>query len=136
MSNYIKHSGIIESIEQSKVRVRIVQASACASCKIASHCDVSDASTKIVEICAEAEGLSEGQKVIISTSNASAHRAVFIAFIIPLLILIGMLIGTKTFGFSDASAALTSITLLLPYYISVWLLRNRIAKSISFRIEL
>ncbi|MQO97027.1 SoxR reducing system RseC family protein, partial [Prevotella copri] len=38
MNNKIKHSGIVESVEEGCVCIRIVQSSACSACKVAAHC--------------------------------------------------------------------------------------------------
>jgi len=50
MNNKIRHSGIIDSIENSTVRVRILQTSACAACKVAAHCNASESKEKLVDV--------------------------------------------------------------------------------------
>ena len=50
MENRIRHEGIIEAVDGATARVRILQVSACAGCKIASHCHTSDSKEKIVDV--------------------------------------------------------------------------------------
>ena len=135
MKSKISHVGVIDSIEDSHVRVRIVQTTACAGCKVASHCNASESKVKMIDVWTDAKGLSIGQEVVVSTSGETASRAVLIGFGIPLAILIGVLIGLKMAGESDDIAALGGIGALIPYYIGVWLLRQRIARRISFQLE-
>lgn len=145
MKSKISHVGVIDSIEDSHVRVRIVQTAACAGCKVASHChsalslgspkDASEAKVKIIDVWTDTKGLSIGQEVVVSTSGETASRAVLLGFGIPLSILLGVLIGLKMAGEGDVIAALGGIGALIPYYISMWLLRQRIARRVSFQLE-
>ena len=50
MSQKISHSGVVESILDGCVKVRIIQTSACAACKVASHCNAAESKVKIVDI--------------------------------------------------------------------------------------
>ena len=50
MSTDIKHCGVVDEVEDGCVKVRIVQSSACASCKVASHCNASENKEKVVEV--------------------------------------------------------------------------------------
>ena len=97
--------------------MRILQASACAACKVASRCHTAEAKEKIIDVTVdgrEAFRWEKGQTVTVCTSEAMAGRALLLGFGIPLLM---MLVS------------------LVPYYIGLWFFRNRIARSISFQIE-
>ena len=135
MNSRIRHVGVVDSIEHSHVRVRIVQAAACSGCKVANHCNASEAKEKIIDVYTDTRGLKTGEEVVVSTSGTTAGRATLRGFIIPLSVLIGVLFVMKVLGYSDAVSALWAMGALAPYYISVWLLRERIAKSISFQLE-
>jgi sigma-E factor negative regulatory protein RseC len=135
MNSRIRHVGVVDSIEHSHVRVRIVQAAACSACKVASHCNASEAKEKIIDVYTDANGLRIGEEVVVSTSGSTASRATLIGFVIPLGILVGVLFVMKILGYSDEASALWAMGALIPYYICVWLLRERIAKSISFQLE-
>ena len=50
MSNKISHLGVVDSIEGDRVKVRIIQTSACAACKVATHCTASESKVKMVDV--------------------------------------------------------------------------------------
>ena len=135
MSNEIRHAGVIDAIENQHIRVRIVQQAACASCKVASRCNASDAKEKIVDVFRDAKGLSIGQHVVVSTSGKAVWYAMLLGFGCPLVLLLVMLVTAKACGRSDGFAALLSVGALVPYYIMVWLFRAKVARQISFRLE-
>jgi sigma-E factor negative regulatory protein RseC len=135
MKSKIRHAGVIDSIEHSHVRVKIVQAAACAGCKVASHCNASEAKEKIIDVYTDVEGLVVGQEVTVSTSNATAGRAIFLGFVIPLIIMTGVLIVLKMLNYDDGITALWAIGSLIPYYFLLWILRDRISRQVSFELE-
>ena len=75
MSNKISHSGIIKSIEDNCIKVQIVQTSACAACKVASHCNAAESKVKIVDVFTNAIGYQVGQEVTVWASKDVANRA-------------------------------------------------------------
>ena len=82
MENSVRHEGTIESIEDRHIRVRIVQNSACAACKVASRCNASESKIKIVDVYDEeaAKTHQVGDSVVVSTSSRSAGRALLLGF--------------------------------------------------------
>ena len=137
MENQIRHDGIVESVENGHVRVRIVQTSACAGCKVAAHCHASEAKEKVVDVHVggNASQWHEGQQVVVTTQSSMAGKALLIGFGFPLLLMLAVLIVLNTAGCSEGMTALLMLGVLVPYYITVWLLRQHIAREISFRIE-
>ena len=77
MSNKIRHEGVIDSIDEGCVHVRILQTSACAACKVAGYCNAAEAKEKIVDVfCNPREReLLPGQSVTVSASGDVAARA-------------------------------------------------------------
>ena len=136
MSDKISHSGVVDSIEGDCVKVRIVQTSACAACKVASHCHASESKEKMVDVfCCDTEKYATGQEVTVWASREVANRALLLGFGIPLLLLIGVLLAVLRWTGEEGMAALASVGALAPYYIVLWLLRDRIRQRVSFRIE-
>lgn len=135
MTNKIKHTGIIDSIEDGRIKVRIVQVSACASCKIANHCNASESKEKLIDVYADTHKYEIGQEVVVTASKDMANRALALGFGLPFLIMISVLIVTLSITGNEVTAALSAIAALLPYYISLWLARDKIALRISFQIE-
>ncbi|MBR2290965.1 MAG: SoxR reducing system RseC family protein [Prevotella sp.] len=135
MSNRISHSGIIESVADNLVKVRIVQTSACASCKVASHCNASESKVKIVDVLTPGSAYQVGQQVVVSTSKDVANRALFLGFGVPFLLLVGVLVLALRLTSDEGLAALSALGSLLPYYFLLWLLRDRIQRQVSFQID-
>ena len=50
MDEKITHAGIVEQVDGGRVRVRIMQTSACAACKVAGHCNAAEAKEKLVDV--------------------------------------------------------------------------------------
>ena len=136
MSNKISHLGVVDSIEGDRVKVRIIQTSACAACKVATHCTASESKVKMVDVfgCDTAK-YKAGQEVVVSASREVANRAILLGFGLPLLLLIGVLLMVLRWTGDEGMAALASLAALLPYYIVLWLLRDSIGQRVSFQID-
>ena len=85
----------MESVAEGCVKVRILQTSACAACKVASHCNASDKKEKIVEVfCDDAASYQKGQEVRVTASKQVAANALLLGFGLPFLLLMLILIVT------------------------------------------
>lgn len=136
MENSIRHEGIVEAAREGHVQVRIVQTSACAGCKVASHCSAAEAREKLIDVCVtDATRWQVGQQVVVSTERGMAGRALLLGFGLPLMLMLAVLVVTIAAGCSEGVTALLMLGSLVPYYIIVWLCRHIISKKISFRIE-
>jgi len=136
MSNKISHSGIVDSIVGDCIKVRIVQTSACASCKVAGHCNAAESKVKIVDVFgAGGKGCQVGQEVTVSASKDVAGRALLLGFGLPFVVLLAVLLVSLYLTGSEGLSALLALGALMPYYLLIWLFRNRIQQKISFQIE-
>ena len=136
MNEKIRHEGVIESVTDRKVIVRIFQTAACSSCQIANHCSASEAKEKLIEVCADNETpLNIGQHVVVSTSSKVAFLSVWLGFGLPLLLMLGVLFFSLWIGADESTAALAAIGILIPYYIIIWCSRKQISRRVSFTIE-
>lgn len=136
MSQKISHSGIVERIEGDCIKVRIVQTSACAACKVASHCNAAESKMKIVDVFGcDTTNYSTGQEVTVWASRDVANRALLLGFGVPFLLLVCVLLIALRLTANEGLAALWALGSLVPYYFALWLLRNRIQRGISFQIE-
>ena len=136
MSNKITHSGTVKSIADGCIKVQIVQTSACAACKVASHCNASESKVKIVDVFTRDTNIYQiGQEVTVWASKDVANRALLLGFGAPFLLLICVLmIALKFFG-DEGLAALAALASLVPYYLALWVMKDRIQRQISFNIE-
>ena len=136
MSTKITHSGVIESIEDGCVHVRIVQTSACAACKVAGYCNAAESKEKVVDVFdSNSQAYSVGQQVTVTTSGSVAAKALLWAFGIPFLLMMTVLVAVLLLTGSEGTAAVSALASLVPYYAVLWLLRDRMRQQLAFAIE-
>ena len=136
MGNRISHSGIVESIQNGCVKVRIVQTSACAACKVASHCNAVESKVKLVDVfCCDTAKYRTGQEVTVWASRDVANKALFLGFGMPLLLLLCVLVVVLYLTHNEGLAALVALGSLIPHYMILWLCKDRIRQQVSFRLE-
>lgn len=136
-TNDISHEGTIISIEKENLRVRIIQNSACASCKIAGHCQTSESKERIIEVTTpDYADFSVGDKVNVTESVGVGAKAVVFGFILPLALMMAAIISAITaFDASEGVAALAGIASLLPYYLVLYFLRGYMKNIMGFGID-
>ena len=136
MSDKIRHSGIVESIEDACVHVRIVQTSACAACQVASHCHAAESKEKRVDVYhADTAGLKAGDAVTVVASRQVAARALLWGFGLPLIVMLAVLLLTLRLTGQEGTAALAGLASLVPYYAVLWLMRGRLREQLTFTLE-
>ncbi len=136
MNQRISHSGMIESIEEGCVHVRIVQHSACTTCKVAGYCHAAESKEKMIDVyCDAVADYKVGQQVTVSTSGQVAVKALLWAFGVPFVLLLAMLILVLLLTGNEGWAALGALAILVPYYAILWLLRDKMREQLAFTIE-
>ncbi len=135
MENKIKHVGIVQAIENGRVIVRIVQSSACATCKAAQQCNAAESKAKTVFVYTDNAEYFVGQDVVVTASYKVGFTAVCLSMLMPMLIMMMVLFIMTTLGCTELFSALTCIGILIPYYILLYLFRKQINKRVSFSIQ-
>ena len=126
----------MESVAEGCVKVRILQTSACAACKVASHFNASDKKEKIVEVfCDDAASYQKGQEVRVTASKQVAANALLLGFGLPFLLLMLILIVTLKLSGNEGVAAIAALASLAPYYLVLWLFKDRIRQRLAFALE-
>ena len=134
MSDRITHEGIIDTIEKDTIFVRILSKSACAACHSKSMCSVSEMTEKLVEIHNAGSHFTTGQEVNVILDQTLGNKAVVLGYLIPFVIMILTLVVASSL-FSELWAGLSAIAILPPYYLLLYVFRNKLSKTFSFRIE-
>lgn len=136
MNDTVSHEGIITSINEDEVQVKILSRSGCVSCNIKSACNMSEMQEKIITIPAPKDkNLSIGQEVKISIGIGQANKAVVFAYIIPLIILVSMIFVLNALKLEEGINALISIGSLIPYYLILFLFRDKIKRKFEYEID-
>lgn len=134
--NKISHQGFVESVEGDSAVVRIVQTSACAACKAASHCSAAESKEKLVtaRIC-DGHTPKVGDSVVVSMPGVSGRDAVVFAFVLPFIIMVVVLYCCLRLSSDEAMAAIVGIGSLIPYYLILYLFRGRLKRKFLFELE-
>lgn len=133
----ISHIGIVEDIKGQAVQVRIQQASACDLCHAKSICSSADTKEKIVEVRAAEGSVAVGDKVMVEGAASMGMKAVFLAYVLPLILLILVMVLCLTLiaPGNEVLAALVSLGILLPYAFLLYLLKDKLNKKFRFEIR-
>ncbi len=136
MSDMISHKGRVVSITPEMTSVEIISESACASCHAKSMCGLGSAKTKLVELPTNPwDDLKVGDEVQVQLKASMGHRAVWIAYVVPFLILVAAMLGIGAAGAGELASGLGAIGAVCIYYLVVWLLRDRLKKEYIFNIK-
>ncbi len=135
MGKSISHPGIIERIENNTVYVRITQYSACAGCHAKSACTMSDMKEKLIEVKDFTGNYHPGQAVELIGETSMGMKAVLIAFVLPVvLVLMAIIIGT-VIGLAETINGLLGIIILALYYAVLYIFRDKMKKHFVFRLK-
>ena len=136
MANIIKHRGIVEKVEGAHVVVRIVQTSACAACSAKGLCNASESKEKQIDVFEAGASYRIGEEVVLCGSTSMGMRAVFLAFGIPMLLLLFALFVSMQVTDGDALvSSLVALFAVVPYYLVIYFMKDKLNRTFSFTIE-
>ena len=134
--NEISHKGVIKSITPELTTVEIVSTSACAECHAKGMCGVAE--SKIKEISVPTDPYSEysaGDEVEVVLKKSMGLKAVWISYVIPLLILMILILSLSSVNVHEVYVGLGAIAGVALYYLVIYLMRNRLANDFVFYIK-
>lgn len=138
MTDTIKHTATVEHVNGNHVTVRILQTSACSSCRAKGFCSSTECKEKLIDVCYDGKfPLHTGQKVMICAPTSVGTKAVLLAFAVPCVLLLATLFVTYylTHGNEELSAVI-SLLMLCPYYLILYVLRNKMKRELCFTLQL
>jgi sigma-E factor negative regulatory protein RseC len=95
-----------------------------------------ESKVKIVDVLRkDTNGFEVGQQVVVWASKDVANQALLLGFGVPFLLLVCVLMIALKLSGSEGVAALSALASLLPYYVALWLMRDKIQQRISFNLE-
>lgn len=132
----IEHTGRVQRIEKNRVFVMITAAAACSTCRARKACGVTESADKIIEVMTvDAENFAPGDEVVVGVKRRVGMKAVMYAYTLPLAVLIVLLVAAKAAGASDPVAGVAAVGGVALYYLSLWLLKERIAATVTFTVR-
>jgi sigma-E factor negative regulatory protein RseC len=132
----ITHPGTIADVGDDHLKVRIMNVSACAACHAKGVCSIADMKEKIIEVKRHnGENYSVGDHVRVTLGKSLGARAVVLAYIVPLCILVVSLVILISLALNEGLAAMIAIGLMVPYYLVLYFMRDRLKRSFDFKIQ-
>ncbi len=134
--NFVEHTGYIEAVEQSQIKVRILSESACASCHAKGACTAADMQEKIIDVNPFGfSDLSVGKRVIIQGQKSLGLKASLIAYIYPFVLVFITLFVVFGITKSEGIAGIASLAILIPYFFVVKMYTPMLKKTFVFTIK-
>ncbi|HRR92450.1 MAG TPA: SoxR reducing system RseC family protein [Bacteroidales bacterium] len=130
----IKHTGIVVSAGPDAVKVRFEQNSACAGCHAAGYCTATSSEERIMEVKGNHE-LRSGDRVEVSISKSQGYLALFLGYLLPLLILLTVLFILTGLSAGEVTAALAAVGVTGIYYLGLYLSGKHISGKFNFRVH-
>lgn len=134
-SDEIAHEGRIVEITPQAITVEIVSSSACSACHAKGLCGVSESTVKKIQVPFDFGQWSVGQEVEVFLKKTMGYKAVWIAYVAPLGVLLAVLLGLMSAGLSELLSGLAAIAAVALYYFVIWLLRSRLRNEYTFYIR-
>ncbi len=134
MSGEVSHRGVIKEFSKKGIIVGIIAESACAACHAKGACSVSDMTEKEIEIERDKGEFHIGQQVLITGKTSQGFKALFLAYLLPFILVMTVLIVSTKLFISEGLSGLLSLSILIPYYLILYLFRNRLKQSFDFEI--
>ena len=131
----IEHRGQIDWIEGNKVHVHFVSMSACASCHAKSVCTASDMEDKELEVHDYSGKFQEGERVNILMRRALGFKALIYGYMIPFLLVLITLFVSSAFFTSEPAVGVTSLAVLVPYYLWLYYKKDQFKKHFHFELQ-
>ncbi len=134
--NEIVHSGKIVSIDPDFTTIEIVVDSACASCHAKSLCGMSEEQDKLISLPTDPyANYAVGDEVKVCTKMSMGLKAVWISYVVPLMILMILILSLSSVIGNEVYTGLLSIAGVGVYYLVIWLLRAKLQNEFVFYIK-
>jgi sigma-E factor negative regulatory protein RseC len=131
----LRHTGIVKEVTSTSLIVSIVNQSACSTCHAKGACSVSDIQEKEIEVTTWKRTYQPGAMVTVFFRESSGMRALLLGYMLPLVLLILTLVITFTVTGNEILSGLLALLVLLPYYLTLYLLKDKIKQSFTFELE-
>ena len=136
MKEQVRHTGKVVGMNPQMTTVQIVSHSACSECPAAGRCGMSEYTETATQVPTDpyaSYGIGDEVQVVLKASMGM--KAVWIAYFLPLVVLLAVALGLIALGVSEVLAGLCGIGAVGLYYLAVWLFRERLQNEYVFTIQ-
>lgn len=132
----VSHKGKVIRMTPQTTTVAILQHGACSECHAAGLCGMSDMAEKAIEVATDPyASYHVGDEVEVLLKASMGMKAVWLAYFIPLIILLTVILGLTAFGMSEVPAAAAGLIAIGLYYLGLYLFRERLQNEYIFTIK-
>ena len=136
MKEQVMHTGKVVSMTPQTTTVRIVSHAACSECHASGLCGLSDYTEKAIEVPTSPYAAYQvGDEVQVVLKASMGFKAVWIAYFLPLVVLLAITLGLIAAGVPEVLSGLAGIGAVALYYLIVWLRRDRLRNEYVFTIQ-
>ncbi|MBR1958989.1 MAG: SoxR reducing system RseC family protein [Bacteroidales bacterium] len=133
--NEIVHSGKIVDITPDFTTVQIISSSACSECHAKGLCGMSEEQEKIIMLPTDPYTPRQvGEEVQVKTKMTMGLKAVWISYVIPLVILMILILSLSSVIGNEYLRGAVAIAGVGIYYFIIWLLRDKLSDQFEFYI--
>jgi len=135
MGRSVQHTGKVISVNEDSVDVVVEAPDACIGCKAKDICITGEGKEKQISVYTpSAYDYAVGEEVEVSMEQVMGMKAVFIAYMLPfLLVFFSLLIMIQT-GLGELLSGSVALAMLALYYVGLYIFRNKIEREIVFKI--
>lgn len=134
-NNVVEHLGRVDAITRNDIRVVITSQSACEACHAKGACLASESKEKLIVVTRPNHNFVVGEPVKVLLRESLGFQALFLGYVLPLLVVLATLFTLSAFGVAEKTAGLLSLAVLAPYYFVLFIFRKKIGRKFEFGIE-
>ena len=132
----ISHEGIVTKITDDELEIKILAQSACAACHAKSACGMGEQAEKILTVPKpKDQEFSLNQKVNVKMAIGQGNKAAVLAYLLPVILLLAVLFVCLGLGLSEGLSALIAFIALVPYYLVLYMRRDKLKKQFEYTFE-
>ena len=132
----ISHEGIVTKITDDELEIKILAQSACAACHAKSACGMGEQAEKTLTVPRPKDKeFVLNQKVNVRMAIGQGNKAAVLAYLLPIILLLAVLFVCIGLGLGEGLSAIISFISLVPYYIVLYLRRDKLKRQFEYIIE-
>lgn len=122
-------------VTPSEIEVEVCRPEACAACKAKSVCSEGGGEGKRMTLINDGQGYAVGEQITLVMRRSSGLKAVLIAYLVPVFLIVAALLIFQAMQVKDIIAAVATLSILGLYFLVIRLLRGRINRELTIEIE-
>lgn len=132
----ISHEGVVTKITDDELEIKILAQSACAACHAKSACGMGEQAEKTLTVPKPKDKeFVLNQKVNVRMAIGQGNKAAVLAYLLPIILLLAVLFVCIGLGLGEGLSAIISFISLVPYYIVLYLRRDKLKRQFEYTIE-